>query len=76
MLPITPDILQKMPLNICGALLEALSYFEQNQSIKYLHKVEISQIYANSEAERGSAAAGSAPQTIPACFARRIARVP
>ena len=42
----------------------------------YLHKVEISQLYANSEAEPGSAAAGSAPQAIPACFARRIARVP
>ena len=42
----------------------------------HLHKVEISQLYANLEAEAGSAAAGSAPQAIPACFAQRIARVP
>ena len=42
----------------------------------YLHKVEISQLFANLEAEPGSAAAGSAPQTISACFAQRIAPIP
>ena len=42
----------------------------------HLHKVEISQLYANSEAEPGRPAAGSTPQAIPACFAQRIARFP